>query len=150
MSLNKNLVKIHNLSQYLPRMNDDVLVIVVSYLGQHPVARLIANMRALTMHVCKEDHPDRPLGQELELMDDSVFDEIKKFDSFEEHGGWVGFNPTFITHLVGCRTLKGTIWGKTHELPAVLKIIQVDVHSDRMKKKEWLIMHPDIQSCSEV
>jgi hypothetical protein len=127
-------------------LNDDTLAIIRIYL-RHPIAGLIANMPASTRHPVKDKGPNSP----REYMDTSFFDEIKKFESFKEHGGWVGFNPTFVSHLVGCGTLRGTIWGKTRGLlPVVLQSIQYEERVDREKKKEWFEMHPDAQRCSEV
>jgi len=163
MSFNKNLLTILNFTQDLPRtMNDDLLIIIGTFLGHHPVARLIQNMEALTWHAPKEEFRDRDLGQDPEYMDDSVFDELKKYNSFEEHGGQVGYNPTFVWHLIGCRTLSHDhradypnegweAWqGLNTNANACVAKIYFEYHFEIGRMREWEEMYPEAQLCSNV
>ena len=101
------LLEILKVDQVFPEeMTSEILFIIGSYMEPHPTAKIISTMSALTMHAVKDDYPGRPLGQKLERMDLSVFNELKKFKAFEEHCGDIGFNITYVDHLIGYKTLK--------------------------------------------
>jgi hypothetical protein len=104
MSSSINHLKINTLkiARYLPiKINNDILIIIGSYLGLHPIAELIANMDALTTHALILD-----MYELNKRMTNSVFNELSKIDAFKKQGDMIGHNKTFIQYLITCKTLK--------------------------------------------
>ena len=78
---------------YLP-LCPELMRVIGGFVGRHSLAELIATMPLMTSLVVDADKP-RP----VQFLDISVFDYIRSFPQKYD----IGYNPTFVWHLIGCR-----------------------------------------------
>jgi|688.fasta_scaffold81408_3 hypothetical protein len=141
---------------YLP-LCPELMRVIGGFVGRHPLAELIATMPEMTSRVIDVDKPRpvRVLGEprQVEFLDISVFDYIRSFPQKYD----IGYNPTFVWHLIGFRVLNHHNCNKNacmqRSFPcngdACMQRIYNEYRSDMFKMREWIELH-GLDTCSRI